>query len=74
MRIIIAHNAVTDADAPDERDVLVQAAAIRTALAELGHETGCCPALNLADVQQRLAERQPIWSSTRWNSLTAGAG
>lgn len=57
MRIVIAHNAVTDADAPDERDVLVQAAAIRTALVELGHETVLLPCtLNLADVQQRLAE------------------
>jgi D-alanine-D-alanine ligase len=60
MRIIIAHNAVTDADAPDERDVLVQAAAVQAALAELGHETGLLPCtLNLADVQQRLVEWQP---------------
>ncbi len=60
MRIVIAHNAVTDADAPDERDVLVQAAAIRTALAELGHETILLPCtLNLAEVQQRLVEWQP---------------
>jgi D-alanine-D-alanine ligase len=60
MRIIIAHNAVSDSDAPDERDVLVQAAAIRTALAELGHETALLPCtLNLADIRQRLTEWQP---------------
>ncbi|MGE5256676.1 MAG: D-alanine--D-alanine ligase family protein [Hyphomicrobiales bacterium] len=60
MRIIIAHNAVTDADAPDERDVLVQAAAVRTALSELGHKTVLLPCtLNLADVRQRLADWRP---------------
>ena len=60
MRIVIAHNAVTDADAPDERDVLVQAAAVRAALAELGHETRLLPCtLDLADVQRQLAEWQP---------------
>jgi D-alanine-D-alanine ligase len=60
MRIIIAHNAVTDVDAPDERDVLVQAAAVRAALAELGHETVLLPcSLDLAEAQQRLAEWGP---------------
>jgi D-alanine-D-alanine ligase len=59
MRIIIAHNAVSDADAPDERDVLVQTAAVRAALAELGHESALLPCtLDLADVQRRLSERQ----------------
>jgi D-alanine-D-alanine ligase len=60
MRIIIAHNAVSDADAPDERDVLVQATAIRAALAELGHETVLLPCtLNLAEAQQRLLDGRP---------------
>jgi len=60
MRITIAHNAVTDADAPDERDVLVQAAAVRAALTELGHPTALLPCtLDLAAARQRLSEWPP---------------
>jgi D-alanine-D-alanine ligase len=60
MRITIAHNAVSDADAPDERDVLVQAAAVRAALTELGHETDLLACtLDLADARRRLSKWQP---------------
>jgi D-alanine-D-alanine ligase len=60
MRIAIAHNAVTDADAPDERDVLVQAAAVQAALTDLGHRTALLPCtLDLAALRQRLSERPP---------------
>jgi len=60
MRIAIAHNAVTDADAPDERDVLVQAAAVQAALTDLGHRTALLPCtLDLAALRQRLLERPP---------------
>jgi len=60
MRITIVHNAVTDADAPDERDVLVQAAAVRAALAELGHEAILLPCtLDLADVRLQLSRGLP---------------
>jgi D-alanine-D-alanine ligase len=60
MRIAIAHNAVTDTDAPDERDVLVQAAAVQAALTDLGHRTALLPCtLDLAALRQRLSERPP---------------
>lgn len=60
MRITIAHNAVSDADAVDERDVLVQAAAVQAALAELGHSSALLPCtLDLAALRQRLSERPP---------------
>jgi D-alanine-D-alanine ligase len=60
MRITIAHNTVTDADAPDERDVLVQAAAVRAALSELGHVSSLLPCtLDLADFRQRLSGGRP---------------
>jgi D-alanine-D-alanine ligase len=60
MRIAIAHNAVTDADAPDERDVLVQAAAVEAALTDLGHRTALLPCtLDLAALRGRLSERPP---------------
>ena len=60
MRIAIAHNAVTDADAPDERDVLVQAAAVQAALTDRGHRTALLPCtLDLAALRQRLSERPP---------------
>jgi D-alanine-D-alanine ligase len=60
MRLAIVHNAVTDQSAPDERDVLVQADAVRTALKKLGHETVLLPCtLDLATVQERLNAIQP---------------
>ena len=60
MRIAIAHNAVTGADAPDERDVLVQAATVQAALVDLGHATAVLPCtLDLADLQAQLSEWRP---------------
>jgi D-alanine-D-alanine ligase len=38
MRIALLHQALAEGAAPDERDVLVQRAAVRAALEELGHE------------------------------------
>ena len=38
MRVAIAHNAVTEASTPDERDVLTQVKAVSRALIDLGHE------------------------------------
>ena len=60
MRVVIVHNAVDVGDAPDERDVLVQAEAVRAALKALGHNPACLPcALDLSDVKHRLAGRRP---------------
>lgn len=60
MRVIIAHNAVTDSSAPDEKDVLFQVEAVRGALAVLGHEilTVAC-SLDLAEVKCRLEQFRP---------------
>ena len=60
MRVTIVHNAVADDDAPDERDVLVQAEAIQAALSALGHEPGTLPCtLDLSEVKRRLTELRP---------------
>ncbi len=60
MRIAIAHNAVGDSDAPDERDVLVQAEAVSAALGALGHEALPVPCtLDLSAVKRRLIELKP---------------
>jgi len=60
MRVTIVHNAVADDDAPDERDVLVQAEAIRAALSALGHEPGALPCtLDLSEVKRRLTDLRP---------------
>lgn len=60
MRVVIAHNAVDVASAPDERDVLVQTEAVRTALLELGHRPDGLPCtLDLARFRQELDERRP---------------
>ena len=60
MRIAIAHNAVSGEGAPDERDVLVQVAAVQAALAELGHATVVWPCtLNLAGLQAQVLEWRP---------------
>lgn len=60
MRVIIVHNAVADDDAPDERDVLVQAEAVQAALCALGHEPGTLPCtLDLSEVKRRLADLRP---------------
>ena len=60
MRIAIAHNAVEDGDAPDERDVLVQAEAVGAALETLGHEPMRLPCtLDLAVFKERLTGLGP---------------
>ena len=60
MRLAIVHNAVTDQSAPDERDVLVQADAVRDALQNLRHETILLPCtLDLATVQKQLNAIRP---------------
>ena len=60
MRVTIVHNAVADDDAPDERDVLVQAEAIQAALRALGHEPGALPCtLDLSEVKRRLTDLRP---------------
>lgn len=60
MRITIAHNSVAADDAPDERDVLIQAEAVAVALAELGHDTSrlSC-SLDLEAARQQLAAQKP---------------
>ena len=60
MRIVIAHNDVPDRASPDERDVLIQAAAVAEALKQLGHEPLLLPCkLDLAEVRRRLDTMQP---------------
>ncbi len=60
MRVVIAHNVVEKRDAPDERDVLVQAETVEAALGALGHEPVTLPcALDLAAVKHRLAGLRP---------------
>lgn len=60
MRVVIVHDAVSAGDAPDARDVLVQAEAVADALAGLGHRvrTLACT-LNLSEFQERLAACRP---------------
>lgn len=60
MRILILHNDVVDANAPDDRDVLIQAEAVRIALAALGHPAEVLPCtLDLAQLRHRLETRRP---------------
>lgn len=60
MRILILHNDVIDASAPDDRDVLIQAEAVRAALAALGHPAEVLPCtLDLARLRHRLEARRP---------------
>ncbi len=60
MRVVIAHNAVDAASAPDEQDVLVQTEAVRAALSELGHRPYDLPCtLDLARFRQELDGRRP---------------
>jgi D-alanine-D-alanine ligase len=60
MRILILHNEVVDASAPDDRDVLTQAEAVRTALAALGHPAEVLPCtLDLARLRHRLEAQRP---------------
>lgn len=60
MRVAIVHNAVEDADAPDQRDVLIQAEAVRDALITLNHEvkTIAC-SLDLSEVRYNIEKFAP---------------
>ncbi len=60
MKIAIAHNAIDQTSAPDERDVLVQADVVSKALSELGHESSLLPCdMDLAGLQQTLKTIKP---------------
>jgi len=59
MHVAIVHDTVTDADAPDARDVIAQADAVARALEMRGHSScriSC--SLNLLDVEAELRRRQ----------------
>ena len=60
MRVAIVHNAVEDADAPDQRDVLIQAEAVRDALLDLNHQvaTIAC-SLDLSEVRYHIEKFAP---------------
>jgi D-alanine-D-alanine ligase len=59
MRIAVVYNAVANAS-PDESDVLIQAAAVKRALRQLGHRVfSLACSLNLAAAQNRLAKIRP---------------
>lgn len=60
MRVAIVHNTVAVNSAPDSQDVLVQVAAVRDALEDLGHEcaTFDC-SLDLASIKRRLIQACP---------------
>lgn len=60
MKITILHNAVADSDSADQRDVLVQVAAVEQALQSLGHQTRRLAAtLNLELVEEALTSDRP---------------
>ena len=60
MRVTVVHNAVTDRSPADEKDVLVQAAAVREALRALGHEVDILPgSLDLEHLRCQLEALQP---------------
>ncbi|MEJ2690397.1 MAG: hypothetical protein P8130_10695 [Deltaproteobacteria bacterium] len=55
MNIAIVHNSVSDADAPDARDVLIQVETVLQALMDLGHQCLALPCtLDLGDIEKRL--------------------
>jgi len=60
MRIVVAHNRVTDQDSPDARDVVIQAQAVALALENLGHRTTTVSCtLDLEAIRKTLAEIGP---------------
>jgi len=60
MPVLILHNEVVDENSPDDRDVLIQAEAVRTALLTLGHAAEVLPCtLDLAGLRHRLEPRRP---------------
>ncbi|MDH3329599.1 MAG: ATP-grasp domain-containing protein [Desulfobulbaceae bacterium] len=60
MRIAVVHNRVTDQDAPDARDVVIQADVVSKALSCLGHETTIIScSLDLEEIRYKLVEVKP---------------
>ena len=60
MRVAVLHNAVSETDSADARDVLVQRDAVRGALQSLGHAVCELPCtLDLQAIQARLASERP---------------
>jgi D-alanine-D-alanine ligase len=60
MRVAVVHNLVSESDSPDERDVLVQAETVSSALEDGGHESlmlAC--SLDLDGIKARLEEVRP---------------
>jgi len=60
MRIVVLHNAVSENDAPEDQDVLVQVGVVSQALRQLGHEPLAMPCtLDLAAMQANLLQARP---------------
>jgi D-alanine-D-alanine ligase len=60
MRVTILHNAVANQSSLDEKDVLVQTEAVKTALNALGHAVAVIPCdLNFSALKKALAESKP---------------
>jgi D-alanine-D-alanine ligase len=60
MRVAVLHHAVTPTDAPDEKDVIVQAQAVGAALSALAHSWACWPCtLDLSQVRRRVQDFRP---------------
>ena len=60
MHIVIAHNAVSETDAPDEADVLIQVGAVFEALEDVGHSVEPVSVdLNLEKTQHHLEVHRP---------------
>ncbi|MBT8340440.1 MAG: D-alanine--D-alanine ligase [Desulfatitalea sp.] len=60
MKLLIAHNTVSEDSHPDDRDVLIQAGAVQGALERLGHSVGRLPCdLDLKESRCRLISDRP---------------
>lgn len=60
MRIAVLHNDVPDTAPPDEKDALLQAEAVRSALLTLGHETVLIPfPMDIREVVERFSRQRP---------------
>jgi len=60
MRITVVHNQVSVDDAPDDRDVLLQAEAVKSSLISLGHKVTLLECtLDLEAIKKKLKEIQP---------------
>ena len=74
MRVAVVHNGLSEESHPDDRDVLVQAEAVRGALERLGHSvTRMACDLNLEAARQQLFSLKPDLVFNLVESL-AGAG